>query len=677
MKPVWNAALITVGMMSLPILCASVGASAATLSTVDSVQVPLTGSAYLLADAAYKAYARRDYTQAVAKTREALRLRPDSKQLASLLKKAEDAKGTQRAGKSTSQKALPPPPTPSPAFLAADAAYKSYARADYANATASAKRAVQLAPKNRDYRLLLVNSLSAAKRITEAEQAISDGIAQAGDDGRLAAIRASIRNRVTDTPAPISVATATAVPRDAAFDAATAAYKAFDEKDFVLAVGSARQAVTLSPQKREYQLLLVNSLFRTGEYAEAERVADVALAADSNDAALLAQRGFIRQHLDKEAMARSDFEAALRVGNLPVVTEIGLLADLDRKGEAKRRFERAQTDREFANVLDVDVAYLAVRVGKDDDALAAFNRADAAGKLPNTSYQDAAFAAVRALQDDAAIGYFKRAIDDTNRGDALKLRMEPQLLFNTRRAVAEVSRTFGVITSLSYRGAVSGLGPAPGTRSATDSLQAGVEIYWRPFGYRNGRYTELFARAFETLYNKGGGATGGDTLQSALGIRHKPFSQTNVVVSLSRVFTPSGRNNDWLAQIGYSGGSGTDLRVDAPSWWTTRVAAEAGRYLSARQSYALANVETGKSFRMNSESMWVLFPHLALAADYDSTASEQSAFGIGPGLNARYWFRDDIYNAPRSYLDTTLQYRFRIGGAARAEGVFLNTTLLY
>ncbi|MES2972731.1 MAG: bacteriophage N4 adsorption protein A [Pseudomonadota bacterium] len=294
-------------------------------------------------------------------------------------------------------------------------------------------------------------------------------------------------------------------------------------------------------------------------------------------------------------------------------------------------------------------------------------------KLASTAQHDAAFAAVRAGDDAEAIDYFKRTIDDVN---ALKLRMSPQLLFNTRRAVAEVSRETGVIASLSYRGAVSGLGLVPG--AGTDTLQAGVEAYWRPWGYRNGRYVELFARAFETLYSKGGGATGGDTLQSAIGIRYKPLTDTNIVASFSRVFAAQGGRDDWLAQLGYSAGSGGDLRVDAPAWWTTRISAEAGRYLEAGRSYALAELQAGKSFRLGDDSgRWVLFPHLSVAADYDSAAAEQASLGIGPGISARYWFNEDTYSAPRSYVDITLQYRARLAGAQRAKGVFLNTTLSY
>jgi hypothetical protein len=52
---------------------------------------------------------------------------------------------------------------------------------------------------------------------------------------------------------------------------------------------------------------------------------------------------------------------------------------------------------------------------------------------------------------------------------------------------------------------------------------------------------------------------------------------------------------------------------------------------------------------------------------------------VGPGFNVRYWFREDHYNAPRSYLDFGVQYRTSLGGGEsdRAKGWFMNMTLSY
>lgn len=461
---------------------------------------------------------------------------------------------------------------------------------------------------------------------------------------------------------------------DPAFALASAAYRAMEQRQFAQAATAAQQAVQLAPDNREYPRLLVDALLADGRYAEAEKASDAVVSANPQDGAARAQRGTIRQKLGKTAAARDDFEAALQLGNLSAATEVGLLADLGRERDARRRFDQAVIAGELEKLAPADFAYLAARVGDDEKAVEMFAKADGAGQLPNTAYQDAAYASVRTYRDDEAVGYFKRSIDDAN---ALKLKMEPQMLFDTRRAVTDVSREWGVFASLGYRNAVGGGGSSSGVPGSS-TLQAGVEAYWRPWGYWNGRYAEVFVRAFETLYSKGGGATGSSTLQGAVGIRKKLLTDHNVVASIARVFGNGSGNDDWLGQLAYSSDAGSDLRVDVPSWWTVRTFAEVGRYFSAKRDYALANIAAGRSFRMgDSDGRVVLFPHVGAAADYDSALSPRSSVGAGPGLNLRYWFREDRYHAPRSYLDATLGYRARLAGSSRAQGVFFTTTLSY
>jgi len=632
--------------------------------------LPLTGPALVLADEAYKAFARGDYAVAREKASEAFRQRPDAVQLQKLIRRAESAQrpAAVRASPKARRAQTRPPlalaetapartaPRTDPAFAAAAEGYKAYDRAAYAAAVLSAQEAVRLAPLNRDYRLLLVNALLAEGRLPEAGLALTAAIDEAGDDGSLAVRQQSLRRRMQDTQA---------------FTLGSTAYSDFERGDFASAASNAGQALLLVPDNREYRALLVSSLYRNGQYPEAERQASAAIDR-APGSSLHRLRGLIRKRMGLEAAAREDFEASLRMNELAAADEIGLQLDLGRRAEARQRFAQAQANGSLAALSGAELAYLAVRVGDDKQALQAFNRADATGKLRSSAWGDAAFAAVRAGEDAQAIGYFKRTIDEVG---ALKLALTPQLLFETRRAVAEVSRVLGAIASLSYRGGVSGSGLPPG--AATDSLQAGAEAYWRPWGFRNGRYTEVFVRGFETLYSKGGGATGSETLQTAVGIRHKPLTDVNLVASISRVFAPSGGRDDWLAQLAYSGGTGGDLRVDVPFWWTSRVSAETGRYLSAGQSYALAQADLGRSIRVGESGKWVVFPHLSLAADYNSAALSRSSAGIGPGIAARYWFREDVYNAPRSYLDFSLQSRGRLAGAPRAGGVFLTTTLSY
>jgi adsorption protein A len=734
--------------------------------------------AFVAADAAYKAYDSRDYAAAVTQAQEATRLAPRNRAYwlllvnsliaANRLQEADEAlnQGLQAAGDDPAMRAQREPIRRAMAQAAGTAMYRALEAGNLAAATTSARAAVQLAPENAAYRLILINVLLLGDQLAEAESLASESIALLPDSAVPLALRGYARQRLgrwpeasadfdralaqrglapavhrnlrlvaadsalaareprraieilqgmpeadaevaqrraaasrirtseqarpltgasfpppaLDCGAAESAATCVLLPgqpaRDPAFDLAAAAYRALESRDYAQAADKAAQAVAISPGNRDYQLLLLEAQLGAGRLADAEQAATAALALDPADAALLSQRGSIRKRLGNDVGAAEDFRAALATGQLAPAAEIGALADLGRRSEARSRYAQLQSAGQLGNASDLDMAYLAARIGDDEAARAAFARADAAGKLPESAFQDSAYAALRAGKESEAVNYFKRTIDAA---DSLKLKLEPQMLFDTRRAVADITREGGIIASLTYRGTgggvVSGFGATPGV-VGNKTAQLGVEAYWRPFGYRNGRYVELFARGFETLYSQAGGATGFDSLQTALGIRWKPLSEHNAVVSLSRVFS-KGAPDDWLAQAAYSLDLGTDLRVDVNNWWTTRVAAEVGRYIENPQTYGLASVQVGKSYRLAGEGKTVVFPHAVAAAEYNSLLVDKLSVGAGPGVSLRYWFREDKYAAPRSYVDFSLQYRFRVSGDERAKGLFLTSLISY
>lgn len=187
----------------------------------------------------------------------------------------------------------------------------------------------------------------------------------------------------------------------------------------------------------------------------------------------------------------------------------------------------------------------------------------------------------------------------------------------------------------------------------------------------------------------------------------------------------------WLAYMTYGFYEGTGLRVDLPNWLTIEGYAQAGYTwqdlpasfqlrnvttgqevatgsgrLRQDQGFAAAELRFGRSIRLDAISdRLIVFPYVVVGADWLWQKNKASISGIpseitallgsgsldlqnngstwslgaGPGVNFRYWFREDHYNAPRSYLDWTTQYRFNIGGgeADRAKGLFMNVTLSY
>ncbi len=467
-----------------------------------------------------------------------------------------------------------------------------------------------------------------------------------------------------------------AAPPDAGFEAASAAYAAMAERRHEQALQRARQAVAAAPARRDYQLLLLAALQAARQDAEAEALATTLLAGGA-DAALLSQRGWLRKRLGRADAARQDFAAAAQLPTLGPAADIALLLELGRRPEASARLAAALAQDQLSASGDVEIAYLAAGAGDAALALARFDSADAKAMLPPAALQDAAYAAIGASRNDAAIAYFMRSGDAAGDG---RLELDPAQRFAVRRAVAELSRSWGVFAALSYRGATTLRGIAAGAADVSnDGVQAGAEAYWRPFGSSNGRHVELFGRAYQTVRSGAGERTGRATLQGAAGARAKPLGASNLFLSLSRL-VPLGAASraDWLAQASYFHGTGGDLRVDTPRWWTSQVSLELGHYFKQTQNYAALSAQFGRYYRPAAGHPNVLlFPHLALGADHNSLYARRNAAGAGPGITLRYWFREDRHAAPRSYADFTLQYRARLGGDARGKGVFLSATLSY
>ena len=465
---------------------------------------------------------------------------------------------------------------------------------------------------------------------------------------------------------------------DPAYKVAHEAYQAYSDGQYALAAEKAGAAVQLNPGHLPYRQLRLQALLAAGQKAQALEEVDQTLQLQPDAAEVLALRSRLRHEQGMTEAANADARTALQMGGLSLSSEVDLLLQLGRRDEAAARFAQAVSEPELQQSADPNLAYLAVRVGDDRSALSIFNRARDQSRLPDTALRDGAYAASRLAENEQSIDYFKQAIAAAHEG---RLAMTPQQQYETRREVADRDRSWGINTLLGYRGiALGAAGAQPGLYG--DVAQLVSEVYWRPQKFGDGRFWELYGGAAQTVYSRHDVPTGGETTQGAVGVRAKPLSDHNLILAAERrVRIGSLSSNDWLLRMGYSGGMGTDLRVDVPSWNTFNMYAEVGRFIHRKQNYATFEAQAGRSFRMGGgDSRLVLFPHAVLGADYNSerTASgKQSSVGAGVGVSMRFWFREDRDHAPRSYLDLSLQYRARLAGDDRGKGVFLRAALVF
>lgn len=711
----------------------------AVFSQAGIVDVPLTGAALAHAQAAFAAYDRKDYDTAISEVREALRQRPDVVRLKRLLvyalradgqlqAAADAAKGFIAAGDRDPEIAAelaqieatlnPPPPTPEAlAYEAAAAAYKAYAEHDYAGAVAAARKALDLQPANAEYQTLLGNAEAALKMPPPAApppgyvaaqaayaamktKAYSRAAVSAAEAVRLAPANRAYRVLLVQALAgagepELAIARASAALRQFGPDPLLLAERGYAEQhagrpaaaadDFAAALAHRPKADSV----RGLRLALADAALDAGE---PERVL-AALAPLHDDGAydVASRRGFALLALKRPDEALAAFRlaaaAATPADRAQIAGgEISALADLGNKAEAKAVLTRSLEAGTFAGTPPTDIAYMALQAGDDRLASDAFAKAQAAGTLPAKANLDAGYSATRLAENATAISYFKAALDAAATDS---IALDPQAQFAVRRQISDMDRTWGAYLSVLY-GAVgvmpstpaNTIGPAPTGQNSSDRVaQVGTEIYWRPpeIGYRDGSIVEVFTRAFETIYDENGGATGAPTLQGYAGIRWKPIGAINLFLEASRLWAlGDDARNDYLLRAAYSTGQGTDLRVDTTSWTMWQIYGEADRYFETPETVLSFEGRLGRSFRFDGlADGLVVTPFAALGGGYDSLLATPGAVGAGPGVSARLWFNGDTYHAPRSYLDVSVQYRFRIAGGDNARGVFAGMTLAY
>ena len=227
----------------------------------DTLPLPLSGAAYRLAREAYAAYDAHRYAESIARTREAIRQRPDVVELRLLLANALAASGHLKEASQALADAIAqlgatpqlvarrkqidalaasggaggvPGDLQGDALKAARGAYRAYAQKDYAAAVDDAREAIALAPRVERLHYLLIDALSASGKDADAYAADLDTAQRFGDSEGLRTRRRFIGARI----AP---------------GLSAEAYAARGRGDLPAAARLAREAIKYAPDRRGFR----------------------------------------------------------------------------------------------------------------------------------------------------------------------------------------------------------------------------------------------------------------------------------------------------------------------------------------------------------------------------------------------------------------------------------------
>ena len=508
------------------------------------------------------------------------------------------------------------------------------------------------------------------------------------------------------------------LPSDAAGSGgpASLAYAAYAREDYPEAIRQARKAVEQDPANKEYQRLLTTTLAagNPAQLAEANARMSEALAAQPDDPALLMQRGYLHQRMRQPGLALQDFQAARATGKAPptVILDEGyaLAGTGDKRGAVDRLKEAI--DGNDAGKLDLTPQQR-------------FDTRNAIGGLAREwgGYFSAGYRGAR----PASSGLGGAAI--TVPGDAVfstaEIFWRPSDFLNSSTRTFEL---YGRLSNTLYdkggRTASQTVSdPCGGTvdiQEATNQGISGIPTTIGSLGMRFTPSTEVGVTfGLERQFNLGSATRRGTFSPDPAALR----CALNRDNQTAHYQTDAG-SGGWLAYVTYGLYEGTTLRIDRPDWFTMEGYVQAGYSwqdmpakfwlrdnatgvdgekssgrLKRDQAFGAGELRVGRSYRVDAISeRLVFFPYAVIGADWLWNKNRVTGFdidgsdsyrllgdnaswsmGAGPGFNLRYWFREDHYTAPMSYLDLTTQYRFNIGGgqADRAKGLFINLTLSY
>ncbi|MDR6673421.1 hypothetical protein [Xanthomonas sp. 1678] len=516
--------------------------------------------------------------------------------------------------------------------------------------------------------------------------------------------------------------------------AAQRAYAAYGRQDYQEAIREAQRALQESPDNASLQNLLTTALAAgdRAQQAQARQRLDSALGQRPADAGLLMQRGYLYQRSGEPAQALDDFRAAEATGKAPpsVVLDqayasaaqgdntqaVALLRSaIDRADQGRLPLDKAQRYNTRSSIANLSREWgLIASAGYRGARQAATNLGGSAISTPG----DSAFGTVEAFWRPEALN---------NRHGTLEAYARMANTLYDEGGTFESVRAVDPCTGEATEDA-----RARAERLSRSRSIAGWPSTIGSFGVRYAFGRTGLSAGIERRQFLGTATRNGGVYPDSAAIQcriQRDSNQPLQVNTLARYRLDSNAGG-WMSYLTYGFYQGTGVRTDVNQWWTLSGYAQAGyswddnraRFsvdrldatgapvenlldsdgrLHRAQWFAAAELRLGRSYRFGAEqTRWVLTPSVVVGADWLDQRTRVSgiaypligkqafalsdtdrswSLGAGPGLGVRYWFREDRYNAARSSLDLSVQYRFAIGGGdtQRAKGLFATATFYY
>lgn len=216
--------------------------------------------------------------------------------------------------------------------------------------------------------------------------------------------------------------------------------------------------------------------------------------------------------------------------------------------------------------------------------------------------------------------------------------------------------------------------------SLISANQGGVEIGYQPpgIGYIDGRTLQGFARTYFS-YEPDSISPEGSSFQGGAGIRYKPLSDYNLVLSGERLFKiGSNAQDNWMARAAFSTSTGYAGYIVEPEAGRPRYSLVyldfAATLAEPHQYLTYADLREGLNFGLLDRLVGSPFVYGIFRGNYGVGANTSAEAGVGFSL--RSFLGGDEYHAPPVALELLPRLGYTVYDSLAPPSVVFSITLV-
>ncbi|CAK7030305.1 MAG: hypothetical protein DELT_02756 [Desulfovibrio sp.] len=172
-----------------------------------------------------------------------------------------------------------------------------------------------------------------------------------------------------------------------------------------------------------------------------------------------------------------------------------------------------------------------------------------------------------------------------------------------------------------------------------------------------------------------------ETMHGILGARISPIRQWGWLTVSAEYLTPIGNSDvddDFRGLVTVDAATGQKPRITGNNWLYAKLYNDAFYSTRLNDFHGYGDLKLGQTLVGDWNRNLLFMPHLGSKWSYDGQTAKARRWKLqaGPGLTSRFWFNEDKYHAPKSYIELGVYHHWELSHG-RGRTVGFNFTLSF